>query len=87
MHSSLEIISTQLCPHVNDHFYSQAEVKVTGKKSGTWKIKKGQSVTYGVTMIKNSTNPEPHNLILLGLLSLRVIGSRTGPELWLKKNT
>ena len=36
---SMEIISIHLCTYVNDHFYSQAEVKVTGKKSGIWKAK------------------------------------------------
>ena len=41
-----------------DNFYKTAEVKVTGKKPGTWKIKKGQSCTYGITLIKESTNKE-----------------------------
>ncbi len=53
----------KLDDHINlgnykfDKFYSQARVKVTGKKPGTWKIKKGKSCTYGITMIKNSANP------------------------------
>ncbi|PIE69470.1 MAG: tungstate ABC transporter substrate-binding protein WtpA [Deltaproteobacteria bacterium] len=41
-----------------DDFYKMAEVKVTGKKPGTWKVKKGQSCTYGITLIKDSANKE-----------------------------
>jgi molybdate/tungstate transport system substrate-binding protein len=41
-----------------DNFYKMAEVKVTGKKPGTWTVKKGKSCTYGITMVKNSTNQE-----------------------------
>ncbi|WP_462324663.1 tungstate ABC transporter substrate-binding protein WtpA [Desulfoplanes sp.] len=41
-----------------DSFYKMAEVKVTGKKPGTWKVKKGKSCTYGITMIEESTNKE-----------------------------
>ncbi|NOR24460.1 MAG: tungstate ABC transporter substrate-binding protein WtpA [Desulforhopalus sp.] len=55
--------------YINDTFYSQAEVKVTGKKPGTWKVKKGQSVTYGVTMVKNSPNSEAAQAFLSFLLS------------------
>ena len=55
--------------YIHDNFYSQAEVKVTGKKPGTWKVKKGQSVTYGVTMVKNSLNPEAAQVFLSFLLS------------------
>jgi molybdate/tungstate transport system substrate-binding protein len=53
----------------DDDFYSQAEVRVTGKEPGTWKVIKGQSVTYGVTMIKNSANPEAAKAFLAFLLS------------------
>jgi len=41
-----------------DPFYSQAVVKVTGKKPGEFIEMKGDSVTYGVTLIKNSPNQE-----------------------------
>ena len=39
-----------------DKLYSQAVVKVTGKKPGTFMDMKGGSVTYGLTMIKNAPN-------------------------------
>ena len=39
-----------------DEFYSQAVVKVTGKKPGTFMDMKGGSVTYGVTLVKNAPN-------------------------------
>jgi molybdate/tungstate transport system substrate-binding protein len=55
--------------YVNDDFYRQAKVKVTGKKPGSWKVKKGKSVTYGVTMIKNAANPEAAQAFLAFLLS------------------
>jgi molybdate/tungstate transport system substrate-binding protein len=41
-----------------DSFYSQAVVKVTGKKPGEYMDMKGESVTYGVTLIKDSPNRE-----------------------------
>ncbi len=41
-----------------DDFYSQAVVKVTGKEPGTFMEMKGDSVTYGVTMIKDAPNRE-----------------------------
>ncbi len=41
-----------------DDFYSQASVKVTGKKPGTWIIRNGKSCTYGITIIKDCPNPE-----------------------------
>ena len=53
----------KLNDHINlgnykyDPFYKQAEVKVSGKKPGTWKIKKGKSCTYGITMVKDARNP------------------------------
>ena len=39
-----------------DDFYAQAQVKVTGKKPGEWIILTGQSITYGVTLIKKAPN-------------------------------
>ena len=65
----------KLNDHINlgnykyDPFYKQAEVKVTGKKPGTWKTKKGKSCTYGITMIKSSANPEAAEAFLNYLLS------------------
>jgi len=41
-----------------DELYSQAVVKVTGKKPGTFMEMKGGSVTYGITMIKDAPNRE-----------------------------
>jgi len=52
-----------------DDLYKQAKVKVTGKKPGTWITKKGQSCTYGITMIKDAPNPEAAKLFLAFLLS------------------
>lgn len=40
----------------HDDFYSQATVKVTGKKPGTWVVRKGKSCTYGITMITDAKN-------------------------------
>ena len=54
----------ELDPHLNlgDYkftpFYKQAVVKVTGKKPGTFIDRKGKSITYGITMLKNARNPE-----------------------------
>jgi molybdate/tungstate transport system substrate-binding protein len=65
----------RLDDHINlgnykyDAFYNQAEVKVTGKKPNTWITKKGQSCTYGITMIKNAPNPEAAIAFLNFLLS------------------
>ncbi|RPI78068.1 MAG: tungstate ABC transporter substrate-binding protein WtpA [Desulfobacteraceae bacterium] len=41
-----------------DPFYSQAVVKVTGNKPGEFMDMHGESVTYGVTLIKNAPNKE-----------------------------
>jgi molybdate/tungstate transport system substrate-binding protein len=40
-----------------DTFYQQAQVKVTGKKPGTWITRTGKSCTYGITLIKDAPNP------------------------------
>ena len=64
----------KLDDHINlgnykyDNFYKQAEVKVTGKKPGTWRIKKGKSCTYSITMIKHAANPEAARAFLAYLL-------------------
>jgi molybdate/tungstate transport system substrate-binding protein len=52
-----------------DDFYKQAEVKVTGKKPGTWITKKGKSCTYGVTMTKDAPNPDAAAAFLQYVLS------------------
>jgi len=41
-----------------DDLYSQAIVRVTGKKPGTFMDIKGKSCTYGITLIKNAPNRE-----------------------------
>jgi molybdate/tungstate transport system substrate-binding protein len=64
----------QLSDHINlgnykfDDYYRQAEVKVTGKKIGTWITRTGKSCTYGVTMIKDGPNPDGSLLFLQYLL-------------------
>jgi molybdate/tungstate transport system substrate-binding protein len=64
----------RLNDHINlgnykfDSFYSQATVKVTGKKSGSWIVREGKSCTYGITLIKDSGNPEGAMLFLQYLL-------------------
>jgi molybdate/tungstate transport system substrate-binding protein len=52
-----------------DAFYRQAAVKVTGNKPGTWLTRTGKSCTYGVTLVKDSPNPEGAVLFLEYLLS------------------
>ncbi|MCF8062176.1 MAG: tungstate ABC transporter substrate-binding protein WtpA [Deltaproteobacteria bacterium] len=59
-----DLMYVKLNDHINlgnyayDSMYEQAEVKVTGKKPGTWITKKGQSCTYGMTMTRDAANPE-----------------------------
>ena len=42
--------------YLYDDFYRQAVVEVTGKKPGTTIKKKGKSITYGITLIKDAPN-------------------------------
>ncbi len=42
----------------HDKFYQQALVQVTGKKPGTFMDMKGDSVTYGITVLKDAPNKE-----------------------------
>jgi molybdate/tungstate transport system substrate-binding protein len=42
----------------HDDFYSQAVVQVTGKKPGEFMDMKGGSITYGITLVKDSPNRE-----------------------------
>lgn len=51
-----------------DELYSQAVVKVTGKKPGTFMDMKGGSVTYGVTMVKNAPNAKAATAFLQYML-------------------
>ena len=41
-----------------DEVYKQATVRVTGKEPGTWITRTGKSCTYGITILKNTQNPE-----------------------------
>jgi molybdate/tungstate transport system substrate-binding protein len=65
----------KMSEHINlgnykyDAFYKLANVKVTGKKPGTWITKKGKSCTYGITLIKNCPHPKAAKLFLKFLLS------------------
>ena len=52
-----------------DDFYNQAQVKVTGKKSGEWITRSGQSITYGITRLKNAPNPDGATRFLEYLLA------------------
>jgi molybdate/tungstate transport system substrate-binding protein len=52
----------------HDDYYSQASVKVTGKKPGTWITRTGKSCTYGITLIKDAPNPDAAILFLKYLL-------------------
>jgi len=52
----------------HDDFYRQAEVKVTGKKPGTWMTRKGKSCTYGITIIDDAPNPAAAELFMDYLL-------------------
>ena len=57
-----ELKFVKLDDHINlgnykyDDFYKQAQVKVTGKKPGTWITRTGKSCTYGITLVKDAPN-------------------------------
>jgi len=51
--------------------YSTVSVKLTGKKPGTWVVKKGAPMVYGLTIPKNASNPEWGVKFILFLLSER----------------
>ena len=55
--------------YTRDDYYSQASVKVAGKAPGTFMEIKGDSCTYGVTLIKNAPNPEAAIAFLKFMLS------------------
>jgi len=54
----------ELPPQINlgsteyDDFYKNASVKVSGKEPGTFINKRGASITYGVTLLKNAPHKE-----------------------------
>jgi molybdate/tungstate transport system substrate-binding protein len=52
-----------------DDTYAAAKVNVTGKKAGTTIEKKGKSITYGVTKLKNAPHQEAADAFLLFMLS------------------
>ncbi|MFP4040579.1 MAG: tungstate ABC transporter substrate-binding protein WtpA [Desulfosudaceae bacterium] len=68
-----------------DDFYRQASVRVTGRKPGTFISKKGQSVTYGVTMTDDAPNPDDAVLFLEFMLDpeqgLKILESMGQPPL------
>ncbi|WP_300668747.1 tungstate ABC transporter substrate-binding protein WtpA [Desulfoluna sp.] len=51
-----------------DETYKKAEVKVSGKKPGTFLTRKGKSCTYGITLVKDAPNKEAATLFLDFLL-------------------
>jgi len=51
-----------------DNFYTQARVKVTGKKPGTFITMKGKSCTYGVALVKNAPNAKAATAFLQYML-------------------
>ena len=52
-----------------DDYYKQAQVQVTGKKPNTFITRTGKSCTYGITLVKDSPNPEAAQAFLAFLLS------------------
>ena len=52
-----------------DAFYKQAQVNISGKKPGEWITRKGQSVTYGITLVKDAPNPDGATRFLEYMLS------------------
>jgi len=42
-------------------FYKQATFKITGKKPGTWIVKKGSPMIYGITVVQNDKENLPRN--------------------------
>jgi len=65
----------ELPPEINlgdpgyDDFYRRAVVEVAGKKPGEFIEMKGQSITYGITRLKNAPHPAAADLFLSYLLS------------------
>lgn len=70
-----ELKYIKLDDHINlgnymfDSFYKEAQVKVTGKKPGTWVTQTGASCTYGLALINDAPNRDAAILFLEYLLS------------------
>ncbi len=68
-----------------EDYYKTAVVKVTGKKPGEFVEQKGSSITYGVTMLKNASNPEAAEAFLAYLLDpeggLKILKDQGQPPL------
>jgi molybdate/tungstate transport system substrate-binding protein len=64
----------RLDDHVNlanfdhDAFYRQAHVRVTGEKPGTFLVREGRFVAYGITLLKQAPNREAAEAFLAYLL-------------------
>ncbi len=54
-----------------DNFYRLAKVRVTGKRPGTWIVKRGKSCIYGITILKNAANREAAMAFLKYMLDPR----------------
>ena len=50
-------------------YYKQASFKITGKKPGTFIVKKGEPMIYGVTALKNAPNKKGADLFVKFVLS------------------
>ena len=84
-----ELKYVKLDDHINlgnyrfDSFYKQAQVKVSGKKPGTFITRTGKSCTYGITLVKDAPNADGAVLFLSYLLSpgggLKVLESMGQP--------
>jgi len=56
-------------------FYDKVMVKISGKKPGTWILKRGAPMVYGITIPKNASNPE---------LALKCVSFLLDPEKGMK---
>ena len=78
-------VEINLGDYRQDAFYKQAQVKVSGKKPGTFITLTGQSCTYGITLLKNAPNPQAATAFLAYLLDpaggLAVLKSMGQPPL------
>lgn len=61
--------SINLGNYTHDQLYKTATVEVAGKKPGTTMVKKGKSITYGITQLKNAPNKEAAEAFLAYMLS------------------
>ncbi len=66
-------------------YYSQASIKISGKKPGEYIIKKGKPMVYGITICKNGPNSETATAFIQFLIGPegRAIMKKNGqPPLW-----